>query len=80
MLPCKGCGYSQRIPGNEHIRCIFDWSKVGGHPYKLRRWFSFPFNYDPMWGPDECAGRSETIDVGKVAPSHPLLDIISLMG
>ena len=21
------------------------------------KWFFFPFNYDPTWGPDECAGK-----------------------
>ncbi len=82
MLPCDGCAYKASIPGNCHIRCKFDWLQM---PDKIptaehgRQWFSFPFNYDPVWGPDECAARSEAVDAAKMAKESPLADIISLL-
>lgn len=28
----------------------------GGHVNKrTAQWFNFPFNFDPIWGPDECS-------------------------
>ncbi len=88
MLPCAGCGYRRPIPGNTHSRCVFNWfqpvvvgflgifSKVTA---RTQRWFRFPFNYDPVWGPDICNNRSETLDPEKVAPENPLAEILSML-
>ena len=89
MLPYKGCAYRRTIPGNCHIRCVFDWSQepelvkqfqaenqVSDH---VRQWFAFPFNYDPVWGADECPARSETLDDAKVEKPNPLKDLLSML-
>jgi hypothetical protein len=86
MLPCTGCAYRKSIPGNCHIGCAFDWSKKPNDvpqnqgSERTSQWFRFPFNYDPTWGPDECAARSETRDEANVAPSNPLIEILSMLG
>jgi hypothetical protein len=46
---------------------------------RVAQWFRFPFNYDPMWGPDTCAARAETRDPAKVAPPNPIADLLSLL-
>ena len=92
MLPCRICAYRDEIPGDEHSRCRFDWvgqrrldpSLVAPHNTSKNlqhtaRWFMFPFNYDPLWGPDSCAAHTTARDEKKIAPSHPLLDILSLL-
>lgn len=76
MLPCNGCAYRREIPGNAHIRCVFRWDRIH---YEPRRWFIFPYNYDPLWGPDECAARAETADPEKVMPDSPVADLLSLL-
>jgi len=89
MLPCQNCAYKKNIPGNTHIRCVFDWAKepemiasfqaenqVSAH---ARQWFSFPFNYDPCWGADRCAAHSTELDTAKVEKPDPLRDLISLL-
>jgi hypothetical protein len=91
MLPCQGCGYRTSIPGDTHIRCVFSWFEEGEHLEALvallmgatitertHRWFRFPFNFDPVWGPDVCPMRAETRDPAKVAPPNPWADLLSL--
>jgi hypothetical protein len=85
MLPCNGCAYRASIPGNAHIRCRFDWAKSEYavpmvHSIYARRYFHFPFNYDPQWGPDICEARAVELDPAKVAPENPLADLLSLLG
>jgi hypothetical protein len=72
MLPCEGCAYKRDIPGSAHIACAYRWDRV---PYLSRQWFIFPFNYDPLWGPDECAARAEVADPAKVVADSPILSI-----
>jgi hypothetical protein len=85
MLPCIGCAYRAWIPGNSHIRCHFDWRQlpeqipVNQGSARTAQWFMFPFNYDPVWGPDDCQARSETKDQAKIAPSNPLAELLSLL-
>lgn len=85
MLPCKGCAYRREIPGDCHSRCMFDWKKSGlphprnGHGGHTIQWFRFPFNYDPVWGPDICAARDEKEDKTKLAPTDPLADLLSYL-
>jgi len=86
MLPCDGCAYRATIPGDEHIRCLFAWEVAevvwisDSVPRRARRWFTFPFNYDPVWGPDVCSNRAEVRDPAGVAPASPLADLLSLLG
>ena len=87
MLPCKGCAYRRDIPGDCHSRCVFAWTflpeqlptNVKGGP-RTNQWFRFPFNYDPVWGPDTCAARSEVADLERVAKTGPMDDLMSLLG
>jgi len=34
------------------------------------QWFRFPFNYDPVWGPDACPAKAETADPVMVRARH----------
>lgn len=90
MLPCQGCGYRRSIPGDEHSRCAFDWTThdVPGAALlivsakltpRTAQWFRFPFNYDPVWGPDQCPQRADTADPEKTAKPNPLADLLSLL-
>lgn len=85
MLPCNGCAYRRNIPGDCHSRCVFDWLASPHERPKNRgsdrtqRWFMFPVNYDPVWGPDECPARSEVLDKEKVAKPNPLLDLLAML-
>jgi len=90
MLPCHGCGYVRPIPGDAHRRCVFDWIKydlteMAGLIARARltpqtvRWFRFPFNYDPVWGPNTCPQRTDRADPTKIAPQNPWADLLSLL-
>jgi hypothetical protein len=90
-LPCYGCAYRQEVPGSAHSRCVFNWKldKEGlagllnsAHiTERTARWFMFPLNYDPTWGPDACPAKSDTLDKDKVAPPpDPLLELLSFLG
>lgn len=90
-LPCYGCAYRREVPGSAHTRCVFDWMKhddagarkilteANAHGIK-KGWFTFPFNYDPIWGPSECPQRAEQADAAKIAAPSPLADLLSLLG
>jgi len=77
MLPCEGCAYKREVPGSAHIACAYQWETV---PYATRRWFLFPFNYDPLWGPDHCHSRAEVADPKKIIPDSPMFNLISILG
>ena len=90
MLPCDGCAYRQSIPGARHARCSFDWMRhdlkgmvalIGSAKITPRtaQWFRFPFNYDPIWGPDACPQRTETADDEKRAAPNLWADLLSLL-
>jgi len=85
MLPCHGCAYSREIPGDAHSRCVYNWAKKPeaipeshGSP-RTQQWFRFPFNFDPVWGPNTCAARSEVMIAEDITPSNPLAEILSLL-
>lgn len=87
MLPCQGCAYKSQVPGSAHIRCNFDWEKTDGADFpehqgseNARQWFIFPFNYDPVWGPNECSMKTTEADPEKTAESNPMADLMSIMG
>jgi len=90
-LPCYGCAYRKEIPGSAHTRCVFDWGRLApdefvaiveaSSPHGRRRgWFTFPFNYDPIWGPSECPQRADKADAAKIAPPNALADMLSILG
>ena len=91
MLPCEKCAYRKDTPGDAHSRCVFNWmahdlmglavliAKAHLTP-TTARWFQFPFNFDPIWGADECPNLAETRDAAKVEPDHPLTTLLSLLG
>ena len=87
MLPCFGCAYRNTIPGDCHIKCEFNWNLeqaflirlVDNCPERASQWFVFPFNYDPVWGLDECPARAEKRDPTKVAVYSPLVQLLSLL-
>lgn len=63
MLPCYECAHRRTIPGDAHTRCNFDWREkpasevpVGDSHGVTMGWFTFPTNFDPVWGPDDCVG------------------------
>ena len=85
MLPCHGCAYRESIAGSAHTRCAFKWAidetRPAGNPHGIRHeWYIFPLNYDPTWGPDDCAHRSDTRDSASVATLSPLQELLSLLG
>lgn len=85
MLPCDGCAYRQSIPGNAHVSCVYRWeptelrAAIPAPPPRVRQWFMFPFNYDPVWGPDQCPARAEKRDPAKTMPDDPMLDLLRLL-
>jgi len=87
MLPCNGCAYRDEIPGDAHIKCLYAWGKSNHKPPvnqsdnpRVQRWFIFPFNYDPVWGPNDCPAKSDTRDGEFTAAKGPLSDLLSLLG
>ena len=67
MLPCYECAYKTSIPGNAHKRCLFAWEKADAETVAQmprcnsregHRWFTFPYNYDPVWA-DACPSFAE---------------------
>ena len=88
MLPCDGCAYRRSIPGGTHIICTYFWDPESTEASPLThrmsprvaQWYCFPFNYDPLWGPDTCAARAEIADPATTQPQHPLFDLFSILG
>lgn len=89
MLPCHNCAYKREIPGNAHIKCIFAWNKaneeiknkipVNNNSERTHQWFIFPFNYDPIWGPNECPAFSDTFNPEMMQQFDPLMELLSLL-
>lgn len=84
MLPCNQCAYRREIPGNCHISCVFDWSKTDKRfkaevSHHARQWFRFPYNYDPVWGPDKCPAFSTTGDPKFNREFSPIEELFSLL-
>ena len=87
MLPCQTCAYRAEIPGDYHISCRFNWllskdsmpHNTSRNPRRTNRWFRFPFNYDPVWGPDACAAYNTSSDPKWMMSEDPLFDLLSLL-
>ena len=89
MLPCHDkCIYKENIPGNCHISCLFDWNKNskkevpkntnGGE--STNKWFLFPFNYDPVWGPNKCDGYSTVLNSEDKKEFDPMENLRKILG
>ena len=90
MLPCRGCGYERGIPGDTHVRCAYRWdrdpaaldailpaiAKAAAKP-KIAQWFRWPFNFDPLWGPDACPARAEQADPAMALEDNPLVHLLA---
>lgn len=47
---CYKCEFRGTIPGDAHSQCMNTKAKVEGDDYGRRSgWFSWPFNFDPVW-------------------------------
>ena len=87
MLPCYKCAYRDGVPGSAHSRCLFAWGNFTGempvnqsdNP-RVQKWFLFPHNYDPVWGPDDCEAKSETRDEEMTIIPSPLGNLLSILG
>ena len=89
MLPChKGCAYQKEIPGDCHISCTFAWLKAAKEiqddfpqcsSAHASRWFRFPFNFDPVWGPDACPAFAEQADPAMTKTFSPLESLAMLL-
>ncbi len=79
-LPCHGCAYAKEIPGNAHLSCVFRFKNREDVPVCQSeygcRWFHFPVNFDPTWGPDKCKGLSKKRDKKKVREKPPMEDLL----
>jgi hypothetical protein len=91
MLPCetKQCAYREHIPGDQHISCHRKFTPEESQPIhlamrslspRLLKWFLFPYNFDPVWGPDDCPAFSTLKDPEKVKTFNAEEDFISLLG
>jgi len=87
MLPCYQCDYKRTIPGNAHIRCLFAWSKAPPeiadqmprcNSRRGHRWFTFPYNYDPVWA-DACPALAEEAAPGMVHKPTARENLLSLL-
>ena len=74
MLKCKECKFARRVPGSSHHMECTRASSIVTNPNKRaieKGWFSFPFDFDPIWG-EECTGFvSSSINLEKLS----LLDL-----
>ena len=81
----KDCAYKRNIPGNCHIKCVFDWSNTkfsmpeSSSDYGCQ-WFNFPYNYDITWGPDKCPVKVKKLNEKMVREESSLMKIASLIG
>ena len=77
------------LPGDCHIQCKYDWriapvkiqkgypkNQAGGHTHQ---WFRFPFNFDPVWGPDTCPAFEAEYDPKMKKEFDPMEQLISLL-
>ena len=91
MLPCetKSCAYRRSITGDRHSSCVRYFTPTEIKPILIRvtelpehalQWFIFPFNFDPVWGPDECLGFSETVDPDNLKVFSPDEHMIAMLG
>jgi len=55
ITDCYDCIHRRSTPGDAHICCVKPDPKMTGHEQGIKRgWFSYPFNFDPVWKTKEC--------------------------
>jgi hypothetical protein len=60
---CYECINKIDIPGDAHIGCNNPDPTMTGHPIGIeRRWFLYPFNFDPIWMTKKCANFKKVIE------------------
>ena len=53
---CFSCCFRQNIPGDAHSRCSNpDPNMEGDRHGIINGWFSYPYNFDPVWKAVLCA-------------------------
>ncbi len=85
MLPCRDCAYRENIPGDCHFSCSYNWEpeeivalmRQSHVTSKTSRWFRFPFNFDPVWGPDKCTKQSA--EATNKVESSPLRELFKML-
>ncbi|OGP46226.1 MAG: hypothetical protein A3K30_03910 [Deltaproteobacteria bacterium RBG_13_51_10] len=85
---CWGCGYKAKIPGDEHISCLFNWGAASqpalnmpaGNPHGIQHgWYIFPFSYDPIWMTEECMAFSKEDDPEKKLQNDPFTKLLAIL-
>ncbi len=59
---CFKCEHKRSIPGNYHISCLKPDANVcytGHENGRKNGWFSYPFNFDPVWKMVKCENFKE---------------------
>ena len=47
---CRNCKHVRNVPGDAHKSCVNKYALVVGNPLGIRKgWFSWPYNFDPVW-------------------------------
>ena len=55
MNECYYCIYSRPIPGDTHLSCTNPDINMMGNKYGITQgWFSYPYNFDPVWKERLC--------------------------
>lgn len=53
---CWDCKHKREIAGDAYISCAKPDPRMTGDPYGIRSgWFSYPFNFDPVWKEKKCS-------------------------
>lgn len=84
---CFSCGYKRNIPGDCHVRCMFNWKKANVKPPKANQygiasgWYLFPMNFDPIWQEEQCMGYAEKMnqELYKSEQENPFTEILQTL-
>ena len=83
---CYSCAYKDNVPGSAHIKCLLAWEKSENKPPKAdingkkSGWYSFPFNFDPVWQEEPCKEHSDVKDPDLAREETPFDRIMSILG
>lgn len=82
---CYNCAYKQPVPGDAHIECKLDWTKVDSKPPLANEhgiksgWYMFPINFDPAWQTEQCKCFSETSEEGMIRQGSAIDLIMAIL-
>ena len=52
---CNHCKNKRTLAGETHIACAKADPEMVGHEHGIKMgWFSYPFNFDPVWKAKRC--------------------------